>query len=102
MPQHDHNRSQAHSHSHVGMMALCVVLMGGAFLYFSGASPDAGLSLGLLLPLLVCVGAHFLMHRFMGHGEQHSDSAKDHDAQERPLKSKPHQQITPPRITSAN
>lgn len=61
--------SSNHSHSHMGMMMLCIALMVGAFLFFSGSG---GLSLSLLAPLALCLGMHFVMHRFMGHGDKKS------------------------------
>ncbi|WP_133154965.1 hypothetical protein [Billgrantia endophytica] len=49
------------------MMIACVVLMGGAMLplLWRGQTPGSGV--WLLLPMLLCLGAHFLMHRH-GHG----------------------------------
>ena len=85
----DKQHSHAHGHSHMGVMVLCVALMAGAFLYFSGANLETGLSLGLLVPLLVCVGAHFLMHRFMGHGDGHAAHTENDKAQKGPLGSLP-------------
>ncbi|MCE8028719.1 DUF2933 domain-containing protein [Halomonas daqingensis] len=53
------------------MMPLCLVLMGGAFVFVLWRGQTGG-SLLLLLPMLLCLGMHFLMHRH-GHGHRHGD-----------------------------
>ena len=81
MPKSDNKSNHSHGHSHMGMMLMCVVLMGGAYLFFSSGELGEGLSLATLAPLLLCVGAHFLMHRSMGHGDQHSAHTHEQEAQ---------------------
>ncbi len=54
---------------HHWMMTLCLVLMGGAFAFVLWRGQTGG-SLLLLLPMLLCLGMHFLMHR---HGHRHRD-----------------------------
>tara|TARA_R110001599_G_C12268060_1_gene661057 strand:- start:2788 stop:3048 length:261 start_codon:yes stop_codon:yes gene_type:complete len=51
---------------HKWMMTACVVLMGGAVLLviWRGQSLASGAWLGL--PLALCLGMHFLMHRQLG------------------------------------
>ncbi|WP_234277624.1 DUF2933 domain-containing protein [Billgrantia desiderata] len=56
---------------HQWMMPLCLVLMGGAFVFVLWRGQTGG-SLLLLLPMLLCLGMHFLMHRH-GHGHRHGD-----------------------------
>ena len=57
--------------SHYGMMALCVLAIGGMYLLGGGVASEASL-LSLLLPLALCFAMHGLMHRFMGHeGHDH-------------------------------
>lgn len=102
MPKSNNKPSHTHGHSHMGMMILCVVLMGGAFLFFSGADLGAGLSLATLAPLLLCVGAHFLMHRFMGHGEQQTSHAHEHEVKESRQAKERHKRLSPPRIIAPN
>jgi len=81
------NPAQKHSQSHMGMMVLCVALIGGAFFFFSGPGLEGSLSLSILVPLVICVGAHFLMHRFMGHDGN---------------KANPHEQKKPGRLANTN
>lgn len=66
------------SNSHMGMMFLCCLLMLGAFWGLSGSqSGSGGLgAFGLLIPLIVCLGMHFVMHRFSGHGGHKKDQAE--------------------------
>lgn len=54
---------------HHWMMTLCLILMGGAFAFVLWRGQTGG-SLLLLLPMLLCLGMHFLMHR---HGHRHRD-----------------------------
>ncbi|MEG3618713.1 hypothetical protein V5T82_09620 [Magnetovibrio sp. PR-2] len=102
MPNPDNKDTHAHGHSHTVMMIMCVVLMGGAFLFFSGADLESGLSLATLAPLLLCVGAHFLMHRFMGHDGQHKSHAQEPSVHKRTQVHKRKKQISPPRIPAPN
>ncbi|WP_444678202.1 DUF2933 domain-containing protein [Halomonas sp. E19] len=52
-------------------MPLCLILMGGAFVLVMWRGQTAG-GAWLLLPMLLCLGMHFLMHRH-GHGHRHRD-----------------------------
>lgn len=54
---------------HHWMMTLCLVLMGSAFAFVLWRGQTGG-SLLLLLPMLLCLGMHFVMHR---HGHRHRD-----------------------------
>ncbi|EWH03918.1 DUF2933 domain-containing protein [Halomonas sp. BC04] len=60
-----------HSRLHRWMMTICLVAMGGALLFtvLRGQSLGSGTWL-LILPMLLCLGMHFLMHR---HGYRHDD-----------------------------
>lgn len=60
-----------HSRLHRWMMTLCLVAMGGALLFtvLRGQNLGSGTWL-LVLPMLLCLGIHFLMHR---HGRRHGD-----------------------------
>jgi len=51
-----------------GMMACCAVMLVplGAFLLAGGTLGGLTGNLGLLAPLALCLGAHFVMHRVMG------------------------------------
>jgi SNF family Na+-dependent transporter len=68
--------------SHVGMMILCCVAMLGAVWGISGIQFEEGgmASLILLLPLALCLGMHFVMHRFMGHGTHEHGHDENHQA----------------------
>ncbi len=61
--------------SHKGMMILCVLIMGAAFLVLIVGHPGSS-GFGALLVLLLlasCLGMHFLMHKFIGkscHGDK--------------------------------
>lgn len=51
-----------------GMMACCIVMVLPIVFYFMAGGTVGGLSdsLGLFAPLILCVGAHFLLHKAMG------------------------------------
>lgn len=51
-----------------GMMACCVVMFVPIGLYFLAGGGAGGVSesLGLIAPMLLCVGAHVFMHKAMG------------------------------------
>ena len=51
-----------------GMMACCVVMFIPIGTYFLAGGTVSGMteSLGLFAPLLLCVGAHFFLHKAMG------------------------------------
>ena len=61
-----------------GMMLCCAVMLLPVGLYFLGGGALSSLSsnVGLFLPLGLCLGMHFVMHRMMGkscHGEKHDE-----------------------------
>ncbi|UYG05102.1 hypothetical protein OCT51_06965 [Halomonas sp. LR3S48] len=47
---------------HAWMMPLCLILMGSAFLLLLWRGETAG-GAWLLLPMMLCLGMHLLMHR---------------------------------------
>jgi hypothetical protein len=49
------------------MMTACLVLMGGAVLLFMWHGQSLASGAWLVLPLALCLGMHFLMHRHLGH-----------------------------------
>lgn len=64
-------QGKPHGHNglmHWGMMACCaVMLLPIAAYFFSGGSIlGAFNNIGAFAPLLLCVGAHLVLHRFMG------------------------------------
>jgi hypothetical protein len=72
-----------------GMMACCAVMLVplGAFLLAGGTLGGLTGNLGLLAPLALCLGAHFVMHRMMGrscHGStadtRQEDPVKDRES----------------------
>ena len=67
-----------------GMWACCAVMLLPVVWYFSAGGADSGLTQKIVAfaPILLCVGAHFLMFKMMGkscHGE--SDDARNADRQ---------------------
>ena len=52
---------------HKWMMTACLMLMGGAVLLFMWRGQSLASGAWLLLPLALCLGMHFLMHRHVGH-----------------------------------
>ncbi|QTP58447.1 DUF2933 domain-containing protein [Billgrantia antri] len=54
---------------HAWMMPLCLVLMGSAFLLLLWRGETAG-GAWLLLPMLLCLGMHLLMHRHGHHRDE--------------------------------
>ncbi|MCE9663504.1 hypothetical protein LY622_08600 [Halomonas sp. M5N1S17] len=64
------NRDEHSGLLHRWMMTFCLVAMGGAMLFviWRGQTLGGGTWL-LVLPMLLCLGIHFLMHR---HGHRHS------------------------------
>ncbi|MFQ3786721.1 hypothetical protein [Halomonas sp. A29] len=54
---------------HAWMMPLCLILMGSAFLLVMWRGQASG-GAWLLLPMMLCLGMHLLMHR---HGHSHRD-----------------------------
>lgn len=72
--------------SHMGMMILCCLVMVGALWGISGIElGGGGGALLFLIPLAVCLGMHFVMHRFMGHGgHKHPQEENQQASQETP------------------
>ncbi|MGR2739117.1 hypothetical protein ACUY1T_11780 [Billgrantia sp. Q4P2] len=78
-PQGDHSQETTDSAAqpqgsrsrglHAWMMPLCLILMGSAFLLVMWRGETAG-GAWLLLPMMLCLGMHLLMHR---HGHPHRD-----------------------------
>ena len=65
-----------------GMWACCAVMLLPVVWYFAAGGADGGLTrkIAAFAPILLCVGAHFVMFKMMGkscHGE--SDDAKTAD-----------------------
>ena len=81
----DTNRSKSgNALMKYGMWACCALMLLPVMWYFMAGGADGGLAQKIvaLAPLLLCVGAHFLMHRVAGkscHGE--SGDAKTEDKQ---------------------
>lgn len=85
MTHHDHSPGESNTedgrkrrflNTRAGF-ALCVFLaVAGVLLWIEHRAHILGV-LPLLLPLLICVGMHFFMHR--GHGGHHGHGG-DHDA----------------------
>jgi|GEM_PF-1304449 len=67
----DESRGSSSGGLHAWLMPLCLILMGGAFVLVMWRGQTAG-GAWLLLPMLLCLGMHFLMHRH-GHGHRHRD-----------------------------
>ncbi|MBA2779574.1 DUF2933 domain-containing protein [Billgrantia kenyensis] len=68
----DQPRGERSSRLHGGMMTLCLVMMGAAMLFVLWRG-QTGSSLLLLLPMLLCLGMHFFLHR---HGHDHRDEGE--------------------------
>lgn len=71
---------------HFGMMACCAIMLLPVAAYFVGGGSLGGL-LGngaLFLPLLLCVGAHFVMHKMTGKS-CHGSSEDEQQATSIPL-----------------
>ena len=69
-----------------GMWACCAIMIAPVALYFAAGGLSGGIANNaiILAPLAVCMGAHFLMHRFTGKschddtGPEHSETAENH------------------------
>lgn len=66
---------------HIAMMACCVVMLLPIAGYFvaGGTLSGVGANLATFAPLLLCVGAHFVMHKMMGktcHGNEERTDAE--------------------------
>lgn len=62
----------------IGMMACCVIMFLPilGFFMLGGKVSGFGNSLALFAPLILCVGAHLIMHRLLGkscHGEKNEN-----------------------------
>lgn len=53
---------------HFGMMACCAVMLlpVGAFFLAGGSLTGLGSNLSFFAPILLCLGAHLILHRFIG------------------------------------
>lgn len=73
-----HGHKPGNRFAKLGMAACCIIMMVPiAFFLLSGASIGAVFSnAGLILPLVLCLGMHFVMHRLMGRS-CHGDKTKD-------------------------
>ena len=80
----DTNRAKSgHALMKYGMWACCAVMLLAVAGYFLAGDTDGGMTgkIAAFAPLLLCVGAHFVMFKMMGrscHGA--SDDAKTTDA----------------------
>lgn len=59
---------------HHAMMFACLALMGGAMLLLIWRSQPLGSGAWLLLPMVLCLGAHLLLHRHGHHGDSRDES----------------------------
>lgn len=76
--QNHKNKPTADRLMHYGMMACCIVMLLPVIGFFLAGGTLAGMwgNASAFAPLLLCVGAHLVMHRFMGKS-CHSDKAND-------------------------
>lgn len=58
---------------HHAMMFACLAVMGGAMLLISRSNAP-GSGAWLLLPMVLCLGAHLLLHRHGPHGAARGES----------------------------
>ncbi|WP_148253133.1 hypothetical protein [Aidingimonas lacisalsi] len=70
-PSHENHeeRPTSGANGHTGhglMMLICVALMGGAAAFLLWRGGSLGSSAWLLLPMLLCLGMHLLMHNHLG------------------------------------
>ena len=75
-------RESGNARMKYGMWACCALMLVPVVWYFTAGGADGGLvqSFVAFAPLLLCVGAHFLMHRVTGkscHGESHDARRED-------------------------
>jgi hypothetical protein len=70
-----------------GMWACCAVMVVPVAVYFAAGGQTAGFTSNIFTfaPLLLCVGAHFVMHRFMGKSCHESSKDSEVGAQDTPL-----------------
>lgn len=81
MTDHDKQAGQSGRMMHWGMMACCAVMLLPIVGYFLGGGTLSGLAsnTAAFAPLLLCVGAHLVMHKMMGkscHGHGKTESVK--------------------------
>lgn len=96
---YDTSKEDRKGHSklmHYGMMACCAVMLVPVAGFFIAGGTLAGFwqSAGAFAPLLLCVGAHLVMHKMMGKS-CHSDA----DEQETPAQARPVQAKVPLRLS---
>lgn len=58
---------------HHWLMTACLVLMGGAVLLVMWRGQSLSSGAWLVLPVALCLGMHFLMHRRLGHHQRKQD-----------------------------
>lgn len=82
------NRAASGNLMKYGMWACCAVMLLPVAGYFvaGGFSAGAGNSIAAFAPLLLCVGAHFVMHRFMGKSCHGTVKDKDTATAESPVR----------------
>lgn len=73
------------------MWACCAVMLLPVGIYFAAGGLSAGLgsSLFTFAPLVLCIGAHLVMHRFMGkscHGEGMTKDSVVNDTPQQPAR----------------
>ncbi|MCF3595048.1 DUF2933 domain-containing protein [Rhodobacteraceae bacterium LMO-12] len=70
-----------------GMWACCAVMFVPIAIYFAAGGLSAGVTSNIFVfaPLLLCVGAHFVMHRFMGKSCHNTSKDTDIAAEKAPI-----------------
>lgn len=70
-----------------GMWACCAVMFVPVAVYFAAGGRTAGVTSNIFVffPLLLCVGTHLVMHRFMGKSCHESSKDSEVDAKKMPL-----------------
>ncbi len=66
---------------HALMLICCIAMVAGAGVYLWSLEPGTSWTQQFiaLLPVAGCLGAHFLMHRFMGHASHKDSKGKDNE-----------------------
>ncbi|WP_306043916.1 DUF2933 domain-containing protein [Mameliella sp. MMSF_3455] len=84
MKDDGHSGKGAGKLMHWGMMACCAVMLLPIAGYFIGGGTLSGLGSNALTfaPLMLCVGAHLVMHKMMGKSCHGHDTAKSEARQE--------------------
>ncbi|WP_300514217.1 DUF2933 domain-containing protein [Aliiroseovarius sp.] len=91
---YDDNETQAdpkpksgHSGAHLAMMACCVIMLVpvAGFFLAGGKLGASSANLIAFAPLLLCVGLHFVMHKFMGKSCHSTDKKEENTTDEQPV-----------------